>query len=58
MFYNLQMQYTPPTIPVYWWSLYNTTTFAARKQRSMDMLLQHDNSRSRIYEFMETLLHR
>ncbi|XP_037808481.1 uncharacterized protein LOC119601555 [Lucilia sericata] len=60
-FYNFQMQYPPPTIPVYWWSLYNTSTFAARRnarKRSTEMLLSYDRSRSLIYDFMETILQR
>ncbi|KAI8121884.1 hypothetical protein CVS40_7250 [Lucilia cuprina] len=60
-FYNFQMQYPPPTIPVYWWSFYNTTTFAARRnarKRSTKMLLSYDKSRSLIYDFIETILQR
>ncbi|XP_075164447.1 uncharacterized protein LOC142237016 [Haematobia irritans] len=58
VFCNLQMQYTPPPVPLYWWSLYNTTTFAARKQRSIESLKQLDNSRQQIYEFMESIFDR
>ncbi|XP_058988258.1 uncharacterized protein LOC109613498 [Musca domestica] len=58
VFYNFQMQYTPPPIPLYWWSLYNTSTFVARKQRSIERLRQSDNSRSQFYDFMDAMFHR
>ncbi|XP_059217790.1 uncharacterized protein LOC106088884 [Stomoxys calcitrans] len=54
VFYNLQMQYSPPPVPLYWWSLYNTSTFAARKQRAVEMLQQKDNSRMLLYKYLET----
>ncbi|XP_065354711.1 uncharacterized protein LOC135949168 [Calliphora vicina] len=60
-FYNFQMQYSPPTIPLYWWSFYNTSTFVARtsaRKRSTDMLMHYDKSRSLIYDFIETVLQR
>uniref|UniRef100_A0A1I8PL67 Uncharacterized protein n=1 Tax=Stomoxys calcitrans TaxID=35570 RepID=A0A1I8PL67_STOCA len=56
--YNLQMQYTPPPVPLYWWSLYNTSTFAARKQRAVEMLQQKDNSRMLLYKYLETYFDR
>lgn len=51
------MQYAPPTIPLYWWSIYNTSTFAARKQ-SIEKLMRFDTARDFIYEFIKTTLTR
>lgn len=60
-FYNFQIQYPPPTIPLYWWSFYNTTTFVARtgrRKRFKDSVMQFDKSRSLIYDFIATILER
>ncbi|TMW48675.1 hypothetical protein DOY81_006264 [Sarcophaga bullata] len=58
-FYNFQMQYVPPPIPLFWWSLYNTSTFPARKhtqKRSTTTELQYDSSRVMLYKFIEAFL--
>ena len=58
-FYNFQMQYVPPPIPLFWWSLYNTSTFPARKyaqKRSTARALQYDSSRVMLYKFIEAFL--
>lgn len=57
--FNLQMQYTPPRTPLYWWSFYNTTTFAARSvEQEVPLQLPNDESRSFVYAVIEKILER
>ncbi|KAH8359128.1 hypothetical protein KR093_004494 [Drosophila rubida] len=55
-FYNLQNQYIPTTIPIYWWSFWNTTAFvstARELRRGMQATLHRDDTRSWIYDTIE-----
>lgn len=56
-FYNLQNQYIPTTIPIYWWSFWNTTSFvstARELRRGMQATLHRDDTRSWFYDAIET----
>lgn len=55
-FYNLQSQYIPTTIPLYWWSFWNTTTFvstARQLRKGMHATLHRDDTRRWVYDTIE-----
>ncbi|ALC47290.1 CG17784 [Drosophila busckii] len=55
-FYNLQNQYVPTTIPIYWWSFWNTTTFvstARELRKDLQATLHRDETRSWLYDAIE-----
>lgn len=55
-FYNLQNQYIPTNIPIYWWSFWNTTTFvstARQLRKGMQATLHRDDTRSWVYDAIE-----
>ncbi|EDW83402.1 uncharacterized protein Dwil_GK22827 [Drosophila willistoni] len=56
-FYNVQGQWIPTTIPIYWWSFWNTTAFvstAREWRKDMQTSLRSDETRSWIYDAIET----
>ncbi|XP_032584047.1 uncharacterized protein LOC6574096 [Drosophila mojavensis] len=56
-FYNLQSQYIPTTVPIFWWSFWNTTTFvstARQLRKNMQATLHRDDTRSWVYDVIET----
>ncbi|XP_030376320.1 uncharacterized protein LOC115625420 [Scaptodrosophila lebanonensis] len=57
-FYVLQWVYTPTTIPLYWWSFWNTSTFVstAREWRMDLQTTLRDEARSWVYDIIETSL--
>ncbi|KAH8341153.1 hypothetical protein KR074_003965 [Drosophila pseudoananassae] len=55
-FFNLQGQWVPTTIPIYWWSFWNTSTFvstAREWRKDMQTKLSHDEARSWVYTAIE-----
>ncbi|XP_030572166.1 uncharacterized protein LOC115770870 [Drosophila novamexicana] len=55
-FYNFQNQYIPTTIPIYWWSFWNTTAFvstARQLRKGMQATLHRDDTRSWVYDTIE-----
>ncbi|KAH8336414.1 hypothetical protein KR059_008418 [Drosophila kikkawai] len=55
-FFNFQGQWIPTTIPIYWWSFWNTTAFvstAREWRKDMKLKLTHDEARSWVYNAIE-----
>ncbi|KAI8045590.1 uncharacterized protein LOC128253792 [Drosophila gunungcola] len=55
-FFNLQGQWIPTTIPIYWWSFWNTSTFvstAREWRKDVQMKLTHDEARTWVYNAIE-----
>ncbi|KAH8385920.1 hypothetical protein KR200_006762 [Drosophila serrata] len=55
-FFNFQCQWVPTTIPIYWWSFWNTTAFvstAREWRKDMKLKLTHDEARSWVYNAIE-----
>ncbi|XP_034664516.1 uncharacterized protein LOC117898916 [Drosophila subobscura] len=56
-FFNFQCQWIPTTIPLYWWSFWNTTAFvstAREWRKDMQTKLLHDEARAWVYDAIET----
>ncbi|XP_022211262.2 uncharacterized protein LOC111066736 [Drosophila obscura] len=56
-FVNFQCQWTPTSIPLYWWSFWNTTAFvstAREWRKDMQLKLKHDEARTWVYDAIET----
>ncbi|XP_026836695.1 uncharacterized protein LOC6554838 isoform X2 [Drosophila erecta] len=55
-FINVQGQWIPTTIPLYWWSFWNTTTFvstAREWRKDMQSKVLHDEARTWVYNAIE-----
>ncbi|SPP83327.1 uncharacterized protein LOC117585238 [Drosophila guanche] len=52
-FINYQNQFTPPPVPVYWWSSWNTSSFES-VARDIHTQLEHDETRTWLYDVIET----
>ncbi|EDV92521.1 uncharacterized protein LOC6564106 [Drosophila grimshawi] len=55
-FFNVQSQYVPTTIPIYWWSFWNTTAFvstARQLRKDMQATIHRDDMRSLLYDGIE-----
>ncbi|XP_016987994.1 uncharacterized protein LOC108050709 [Drosophila rhopaloa] len=55
-FFNLQGQWVPTTVPLYWWSFWNTTAFvstAREWRKDMQLKLTHDEARTWVYNAIE-----
>ncbi|XP_034112294.1 uncharacterized protein LOC132786268 [Drosophila nasuta] len=56
-FYNVQNQWIPTTIPLYWWSFWNTTAFvstARELRKGLQSTIHHDSTRTWLYDAIET----
>ncbi|XP_037725413.1 uncharacterized protein LOC119556971 [Drosophila subpulchrella] len=56
LFFNLQGQFIPTTVPLYWWSFWNTTAFvstAREWRKDMQAKILHDEARSWVYNAIE-----
>ncbi|EDX14220.1 GD18295 [Drosophila simulans] len=55
-FFNVQGQWIPTTIPLYWWSFWNTTAFvstAREWRKDMQAKVLHDEARTWVYNAIE-----
>ncbi|XP_017083980.2 uncharacterized protein LOC108116554 [Drosophila eugracilis] len=55
-FFNVQGQWVPTTIPLYWWSFWNTTAFvstAREWRKDMQSKVFHDEARTWVYNAIE-----
>ncbi|XP_016952245.1 uncharacterized protein LOC108026061 [Drosophila biarmipes] len=55
-FVNVQGQWIPTTVPLYWWSFWNTTAFvstAREWRKDMQAKVLHDEARSWVYNAIE-----